>query len=98
MTIEDFDLEDVYDDEIAPLMAQILEICRKHKIPMMASFCYSNNNEEDDKGLCTSTLNNFDDRYIENYEHAVRYLIEGPPTAATLITVMSDTLKPPRYI
>lgn len=37
---EPFDLEQVYDDEIAPLMAQILEVCQKHRMPMVASFQY----------------------------------------------------------
>lgn len=30
--------EDVYDAEINPLMAKILDICRQHKIAMVASF------------------------------------------------------------
>ncbi|MGT0250724.1 hypothetical protein [Burkholderia pyrrocinia] len=30
--------EDVYDDRISPLMAQILSICKDHTIAMLASF------------------------------------------------------------
>lgn len=32
------DKEDVYDQEIAPLMTQIIDICKKHQMPMFATF------------------------------------------------------------
>jgi hypothetical protein len=35
-----YDLEWVYDEQIAPLMLQISAICRAHDLPMLASFCY----------------------------------------------------------
>jgi hypothetical protein len=37
-----FDREQVYDEEIAPLMARVIAICKDHKIPMLATFCYRN--------------------------------------------------------
>ena len=37
-----YDSEAVYDEQIAPLMAQIALICRQHGIPMIASFAYAN--------------------------------------------------------
>jgi len=51
-----FDLEAVYDAEIAPLMSKIIEVCKKHKMPMFATFLYKNNPAEDDNGLCTTNL------------------------------------------
>lgn len=46
--------ENIYDEEIAPLMNQILEICREHKIAMLAQF---GTPSESDKGLvCTTAL------------------------------------------
>jgi len=30
--------ENIYDEDVAPLMTRIIEICQKHKIPMFASF------------------------------------------------------------
>ena len=46
--------ENIYDEEIAPLMNQILRICREHKIAMIAQFATPT---ESDKGLvCTSAL------------------------------------------
>ena len=36
----DYDLEAVYDEQIAPLMAQVIELCQEHQLPVIASFCY----------------------------------------------------------
>lgn len=46
--------EQVYDEMIAPLMDQILRVCKGHKIAMIASFAIPT---EADPGLhCTSAL------------------------------------------
>lgn len=50
-----FDLEAVYDAEIAPLMTEIIGICNKHKLPMFATFLYANDPDGDD-GVCTTNL------------------------------------------
>lgn len=42
------DKENIYDEKIAPLMTQIIDICKKHKLPFFASFQYADNN------FCTS--------------------------------------------
>lgn len=42
------DLEQVYDDEISPLMSQIIAICKKHEMPMFATFQYKDNEDEQD--------------------------------------------------
>lgn len=42
--------ERVYDEQIAPLMAQIIKICKKEQIPMFADFQYS------DKDFCTTCI------------------------------------------
>ena len=39
MTMED--KETIYDEQIAPLMTQLLEICQREGVPMFASFQYS---------------------------------------------------------
>lgn len=44
---EAFDLEKVYDEQIAPLMSQIIEICKMHKLPVFASFLYANDPDGD---------------------------------------------------
>jgi hypothetical protein len=55
MNKEAFDLESVYDSEIAPLMTKIIEICNAHKLPMFATFLFANDPDGDD-GLCTTNL------------------------------------------
>ncbi|MES0444938.1 MAG: hypothetical protein ABUJ92_00195 [Desulfobacterales bacterium] len=44
------DLEEVYDNEISPLMKQILDICKKHEMPMFAEFQFN------DDGWCKSRI------------------------------------------
>ena len=44
------DNEKIYDEQISPLMAQIIEICKKHKIPMLATFIYKQD------GFCTTSM------------------------------------------
>lgn len=39
--------EDIYDAEIAPLMDEILKICQKHKIAMVASFATPSDTSDD---------------------------------------------------
>ena len=50
MEKEPYDLEDVYDEKIAPLMDQIIAVCKEHKLPMVASFQYMGDD------LCTTAL------------------------------------------
>lgn len=45
------DNESVYDEQIAPLMAKIIAICKQYKIPMLATFNFAPN------GLCTTLMN-----------------------------------------
>lgn len=46
------DKEAIYDEQIAPLMTQLLEICHREGVPMFASFQYS------EDGFCTSAQSN----------------------------------------
>ena len=46
--------EEIYDEEISPLMAQVIACCKKHKIAFVATYSLSS---PDDEGLqCTSAL------------------------------------------
>jgi hypothetical protein len=56
MTPPTFDLEQVYDDQIYPLMAQIIAICNEYHMPMVASFCYKNLGEDGETAFCTTHL------------------------------------------
>ncbi len=44
------DKEAIYDNQISPLMTQLLEVCQREGIPMFASFQFS------EEGFCTSAL------------------------------------------
>ncbi len=50
-----WDEEEAYDNEIAPLMAQVIAICKAKQIPMLATFQYADT-EEDGAGFCTTSL------------------------------------------
>jgi hypothetical protein len=48
--------EAIYDDQINPLMAQILDICKTHKIPMVCSFALGTPPGGESQLCCTSAL------------------------------------------
>lgn len=54
--IELYDCEDIYDAQISPLMSQIIEICKEHNIPMVATFQYAKHTEEEGSFSNCSTI------------------------------------------
>lgn len=46
--------EEIYDEKISPLMTQIIEICKEHKIATVASFAIGH--EGDEYLMCTTAL------------------------------------------
>ena len=50
-----FDLEHVYDEQIAPLMNEIIAICKEHQLPMLASFAYRRD-ENGEYDCCTTSI------------------------------------------
>jgi len=74
--MEAFNKEDVYDNEISPLMTKIIDICKEHKIPMLASFTYENC-EEKGTGRCTTLLNGFENRKDEEFQQANKIVRNG---------------------
>ncbi|MES0445036.1 MAG: hypothetical protein ABUJ92_00685 [Desulfobacterales bacterium] len=68
--MEQFDLEVIYDEEISPLMKQIIAICKEHQIPMVASFCYRI--DEDGGNDVANTSLPFGSRQPERHKHAGR--------------------------
>lgn len=55
MSEKEWTEEAIYDEQIAPLMTQIIAICNEHRIPMVAQFVYGNT-EEGGALLCTTSL------------------------------------------
>lgn len=82
---EHYNLESVYDEKISPLMRQIIDICKEHNMPMVASFAYENS-EENGIGCCTTTLT-FEGRHIKAFA-AARSIIRGNPLLSAF-TIMS---------
>lgn len=84
------DSEATYDAEIAPLMTKIIEICKTHRIPMLACFQYHDAEQEDGAGFCTTRLPFVGDSMT--LTHATQILMaKSPPAFGVTIT----TYKPP---
>ncbi|ORM72409.1 hypothetical protein HA48_14740 [Pantoea wallisii] len=64
-----YNLESVYDEQISPLMKQIIDICKEHKMPMVCSFAFENDAELG-IGACTTLLNDFDGRIHDGFSKA----------------------------
>jgi hypothetical protein len=76
------DNEAVYDDQINPLMAQIIAICKEHEIPFLASFQYS------EEGLCTSYV--LPSGSSPRLNVAADLLYPGEPTVATFVVTKGN--------
>lgn len=85
--IEEFDLESVYDQQISPLMQQIINICKEHKMPVIASFAYANT-EENGVACCTTSLT-FEGRLINPYLEATKIIRNEPQCFG--ITILSGS-------
>lgn len=48
-----FDKESIYDNELSPLVAQIIEICKRENMPLLLSVNYRVEDESEDS-FCTS--------------------------------------------
>lgn len=83
-----FDLEAVYDAEISPLMKRIIEICKEHELPMVASFCYRS--DGDGANDASNTCLPFGDRQPERLKHATKAVYGGYDSAKLMaFTVLS---------
>lgn len=86
--MEQWTKEDVYDEQIAPLMAQIIAICKEHRIPLVAQFNYAAT-DEDGPSFCTtilpaSALDRDDDGQSQRMARAA-----NPPPSFAALTVTS---------
>ena len=90
-----FDLESVYDRDVAPLMAKIIAICQAHKMPMIASFCYARGRDVDDPsglGLCTSYVSRSPDDTIPEFVQSLRAIAMTITSVDDLVKVTSRNL------
>lgn len=88
-----YDKESIYDNEIAPLMKQIIEICKREELPMVAQFYLKQQHPDADEenGAMYSTTAIIPSRneiYQEHHEHltyvaeAMKYGPKGKPFVA----------------
>jgi hypothetical protein len=69
--------EQIYDAHIAPLMSQILAICKEHKIAMLASFAIPS--DYDDDLCCSSALTTDEYDPPDAFRRAVACLYQPQP-------------------
>jgi hypothetical protein len=95
-----YDKEAVYDEQIAPLMKQIIEICKKEKLYFVSQFYLKQEREDadcDNQAMYCSTviIPARTDIHSEHHEHlshvadAMKYGKEGKPWAMA-VTVRSE--------
>lgn len=84
---ETWDLEAVYDSEIAPLMTKIIAVCKEHRLPMLATFAYAN--DVDEAQYCTTSLP-FEGRNLDELSHAARTIRSGVPGRFAAFTITTQ--------
>lgn len=79
--------ESAYDEHISPLMAQVIKLCKQHKINMAAQFSLDHNNEGEPL-YCTTILHDVDpddEPGIERMRQCRRVMTPQPYLAAFMI-------------
>lgn len=87
--MENFDLEKVYDEKIAPLMTQIIAICKEHKMPFAAQFMYANDEDEGEQ-YCTSFADHKKERGQSDHMKELFEVIRPPRPAPALNMTVKD--------
>jgi hypothetical protein len=90
---ESWDLERVYDDEIAPLMTRIIAVCKEHRMPMIASFAYKNTDEGID--FCSTSLP-FENRNVSALNQALSVIRSRCALSLMAMTICSPEDEVPR--
>lgn len=78
--------EEIYDNQISPLMTQIIRICKEHDIPMVASFQYNDDRPDGDAQLCTTVILNQQNEAAPALHQCARAL-RGGGHSVTMLTV-----------
>ena len=79
--------EDIYDNEVSPLMKQVLEICKRAEIPLVASFRIDDGTEGDEPLFCTSILPDDTSEHMQ----ALARLAEPPRAHFAAFTITTST-------
>lgn len=71
--------EGVYDNQISPLMTEIIRLRKEHDIPMAASFQYNDDRPDGEAKLCTTVILNQKDAAAPALHEAARAFRRAPP-------------------
>jgi hypothetical protein len=73
--------EALYDEQISPLMRQIIALCKEHKINMVADFSLGYDPEADETLFCTTALPEIDPGDQKGAERMMRayQAMRSPP-------------------
>lgn len=77
---EEWSKEQVYDEQLYPLMEKVIAICREHEIPLVCTFQYGDDGE--DAMLCTTVITTFQRTHALMLDLARHH---GPKTATVLM-------------
>ncbi|AJH80306.1 hypothetical protein FOC88_27350 (plasmid) [Bacillus thuringiensis] len=88
-----YDKEKVYDEEIAPLLQQILEICKREELPMVAQFYLAGESPYNEEAVtplyCSSVIipggRNEEEgiKQLQSINQIMKYGTNGPPVVMT---------------
>jgi len=76
-----FDKEKIYDEEIAPLMSKIIEICKREDLPMTAQFYLKQQHPDadsvNDPMFCTTVIIPEKVKMLEEHHKHMTYVSEA---------------------
>ena len=87
---QSYDLEVVYDEQINPLMAKIIAICKEHNMPMLASFQYAAKEvgkSDEEFFFCTTSLFQGDKRPIAKELRVAESTVRDGISSAVAFTI-----------
>lgn len=92
-----YDKEAVYDEQIAPLMAQIIAICKRDEIPVAAQFYLKEEREDDGRPMyCTTVIRPAGESegldQISFVHESMQYGRQGKPWVMAMIATKEPTL------
>ncbi len=80
--------EQIYDDQISPLMTQIIAICKKNNIAYVSSFALDGSEDDpDNQLLCTTVLLDEESNPPESFLEIKDILMPPRTGALTMMTV-----------
>lgn len=76
-----FDKEEIYDKEIAPLMAKIIEVCKRENLPMTSQFYLKQQHPEAESEnaamFCTTVVIPKKEEMFEEHHQHMKYVAEA---------------------